>query len=306
MNILSISHYDMDGFGCQFSIYEKFKNHNTRFENCGYESIKKTLNSFDFNNFDVVFITDLNFNGSDLKLLYEKMQTSKSKVVYIDHHLYEDEDIAIFEKLKGDNFKYKIDTNHSASMLTYKLLKIDNPKLFNLIKIIDIFDIWQTDKKEFLFSKYLNEWFWFNSDVFFSKMINADYDFTKYLDEIKKMKIEIDSYYKNNLNKDFFYDDEYDIFLSGKYIYTSFIQDYFKNVKLAIIVNSKDGKTGRISIRDNIEARNDIEKYCKENNIEFGGHGTAYGMTINSSKKTIKEVTDDLIQIGRDILDAPF
>jgi oligoribonuclease NrnB/cAMP/cGMP phosphodiesterase (DHH superfamily) len=62
MKILSISHYDMDGFGCQLCINEKFKNHDITFDNCSYGKIEETIWRYNFNDYDLIFITDLNFN----------------------------------------------------------------------------------------------------------------------------------------------------------------------------------------------------------------------------------------------------
>ena len=86
------------------------------------------------------------------------------------------------------------------------------------------------------------------------------------------------------------------------YTFSSFIEDYF-DADIAILVGTSNGESGRISVRDKIGARDSIKKYCEKNNISFGGHETAYGLTMN---KNIKKVTDDLLKIVKDVMDAPF
>jgi len=144
MKILSISHYDLDGFGCQLCIYEKFKNYNIVFDNCGYNKINKTLDKYDFNNFDLVFITDLNFTIKNQELLYDKLLDYKGKCIYIDHHQYDTTEI-----LDKSNCKVIIDDTKSATLKTYEVLKLNNSNLLKLCKVIDIYDMWRTKNKHF-------------------------------------------------------------------------------------------------------------------------------------------------------------
>ena len=285
MNILSISHNDLDGFGCQFCIYEKFKNYNIKYENTGYNSIEETLNRFNFNKFDLVFITDLNFNENQQKLLYNKLQNYKGKCIYIDHHQYTTTDW-----LNKCNAKIIID-DKSATLKTYEILKLDNSNLFKLCELIDIFDTWKKDNPKFKGANLLNDYFWENIDKFRDTIISLDYDIKPLKPELLEMKQKVKEYFTKNLNKIIYYNNK--ILISFEYKYINHIEEIFPDLKFAIIVN-KD--INRISIRDFIGIKENIVRIVEQFGGSCGGHINAYGMVIPNLSTNYQEVVKKLVE----------
>ena len=209
MKILSISHYDLDGFGCQLCIYEKFKNYNIVFDNCGYNKINKTLDKYDFNNFDLVFITDLNFTIKNQELLYDKLLDYKGKCIYIDHHQYDTTEI-----LDKSNCKVIIDDTKSATLKTYEVLKLNNSNLLKLCKVIDIYDMWRTKNKHFQKASLFNDYFWETHKTFREDMIKNNYIINV---NFKELEDKVDDYFKEELNKTIFCGDDMVISFDYKY-----------------------------------------------------------------------------------------
>jgi oligoribonuclease NrnB/cAMP/cGMP phosphodiesterase (DHH superfamily) len=117
MKILSLSHADLDGIGCQLSIHEKFKGSEIKFLNFSYENIQSKIRSVqNFNYYYLVFITDLNFSEKDQEILYEKLvqDSFTNKIVYLDHHEYSD--MTYLDKCKEEfGMKVLVDQTKSAT-----------------------------------------------------------------------------------------------------------------------------------------------------------------------------------------------
>ena len=296
MKILSISHYDLDGFGCQLCINEKFKKHDITYSNCGYSSIEKTLDKFEFNNFDVVFITDLNFNQQQQTKLYEKAKDYQGKLIYIDHHQYL-EGTEYLDKLADLGNKVIIDTTKSATLKTYEVLKLDNPNLKKLCELIDIYDMWRTENPKFKGANLFNTWFWENVNEFMFKMKQLDYDISKLKEEIKQQKNKVDNYYKENFNKIIFYKDP--IYISFEYKYIGHIEEKFPGTKFAIILNIPDN---RISIRDHLGIKDKMIEIAEKYNGTCGGHVEAYGMVIPDLKNKYQSVLKEIVEVAKNSL----
>jgi len=294
MNILSISHFDLDGFGCQLSIYEKFKN-NISYANTSYGNIEKTLNDYNFENFNIIFITDLNFNENEQKLLYEKLKNYEGKFVYIDHHQYDTK--KYLEKINQlKNCKIIIDDTKSATLKTFESLKINNNNLKRLCKIIDIYDMWRIENKYFTFSNYFNTWFWENYEKFSYILKNNNYDLSKIKNEINNLKEKVKNNINNNINKKIFQFN--DILITYNFEYNNHLQEFF-NYNLGIFVFLDDNK---ISIRENLNLKEKYQQLAKKYNGECGGHKEAYGMIIPNLKNKYKDLIKDLIKIKEEII----
>jgi oligoribonuclease NrnB/cAMP/cGMP phosphodiesterase (DHH superfamily) len=287
MKILSISHYDLDGFGCQLCIYEKFKKHNIDYDNCGYGKIEKTLEKYDFNNYDLVFITDLNFNKNQQKLLYNKLQNYNGKCIYIDHHQYE-----TTEWLEKSNLKLIIDTSKSATLKTFEILKLENKNLKKLCEIIDIYDMWRTDNPKFKLANYFNSWFWENNQKFRPLMKNINYDISQIKNELKKVKQNVEKFFKENINKKIFYNKN--VLISFDYGYSNHIYEFFPDTKFAVFVNLNQN---RISIKDNLSLKEKVKKIAEKYNGECGGHIEAYGMVIPDLQNKYQNILKDLTNL---------
>jgi len=284
MKILSISHYDLDGFGCQLSILEKFKNHQVTLDNCGYGKIIDTIKKYDFNDYDLVFITDLNFNEEQQKFLKEKVKNYNGKFVYIDHHLYDTKKYLDFDKII-------IDTTKSASLKTFEILKIENEKLKKLIEIIDIYDLWKVDNPKFKFANYFNTYFWKYSDTFIYRMQKINYDISLLKDELKQIYKEVKNYFKNNKLIFQFKN----VLVTYSFDYVNHLEEYYPTCNFFIMVNLD---SNRISFKDKIGIRNKIQNVIEKYNGEFGGHEFAYGCVIPNLSSKYKEIVKKLISVS--------
>ena len=310
MKIYNLSHYDLDGFGCQLCIHEKFKN-NIIFNNCSYSNIKNEINKISFDDYDLIFVTDLNFNESEQKLLYEKLKTYKGKFIYIDHHIYETTEY--LDKIKNElNHKIIIDISKSASMKTYEILKLNNENLFNLIKIIDIYDVLREDNPKFKLANYINDYFWEISDEFREKMIKQNYKFSNEdKEKIKSYKNYVKEYIKDNIKKGIIINTP-KLVISFDYKYSNHYDEFFD--KSVLICNIKNKK---FSIRlknefDSEKMREYIVEIVKEvfNPYTFGGHSSALGFEVkelnNNKLKLILSVLSNFFNKGITLEDIPF
>ncbi len=168
-DIISLSHNDADGSGAQMCVNHVYKHtHNITFLNASYTNmveklievddlIKKTLA-------EKVYITDLSMKGNDVELLISIINDHpKTEFILIDHHpVFEDS----FDIINGfDNATYIHDglthnTLASGSLLTYWYLGIEEPSLFRIITLIDVYDVWREDHRLFPAAVLFNDYFW--------------------------------------------------------------------------------------------------------------------------------------------------
>jgi len=286
LKILSVSHFDLDGFGCQLCINEKFKKHEIIYANCGYSKIEKTLD-YNFNDFNLIFITDLNFNINQQKFLYEKLKDYKGKCIYVDHHQYDEG----YEILKKANCKVIIDDSKSATLLTYETLKLNNPKLRKICELIDVFDMWRVKDKRFKAASYFNSWFWENVEIFRPKLKMNNYDLSFIKEELKQLHQKIKKYFEENKNL-YFFDENTKILIAFSYEYMNHLEEFFPDFKFAIITNREAG----LSIRDYYNLKKEMQKIAKKYNGDCGGHIEAYGMSIPNLKDNYKNIIKDIVE----------
>ena len=283
--ILSISHYDLDGFGCQLSIKEKFKDSNITFSNCGYNGVENVLEKYNFNDYDIVFITDLNFTKEQQLILYNKLKGYKGKCIYIDHHQYEFNDYLI--KAKELGLKLIIDESKSATLKTYEVLKLNNQNLKNLCDLIDVYDMWRVENPKFKASNYFNTWFWNHPESFRTRMQANNYSLNSIKDELKELTIKVKKFFKNS---NLFYHSD-GILIAYTYDYCNHIEEFYP-FKFAIITNTQT----RISIRDSLNLKNEMIKIAEKYNGTCGGHENAYGMSIPNLQKHYKDIIKDIVK----------
>jgi len=304
--ILNFSHADLDGFGCQLSINEKFnpigkpKTAEINFKNMGYGKIPEMLDKIeDLNYYDAFIITDLNFIEEHQEKLYEtlKKHNFKGKFIYIDHHLYND--TTFLEKIKNEfNASIFIDIEKSASLKTFELFikEIDTEprkNLQKLIEMIDIYDLWQKDNPKFKIANLLNDLFWdaFNFD-FTEKMISQNYKLTDSQKNLMKGYIKkVENTFKEFQEKGIILN-KGKFLISFDYKYSNHYSEFF-NYEIGITV---DINTKNVSIRiDNENKRDKIFKIIEKHNGKPGGHGVAFGAVFND-KKDISSFLDEIVR----------
>jgi len=301
MKIYNLSHYDLDGFGCQLCVYEKFKNHNINFKNCGYKNIIYELNKISFNEYDLIIITDLNFDLNAQKHLYEKLKNFKGKFIYIDHHLYENKEY--LDKIKNElNHKIIIDTSKSATLKTYEILKLDNNNLKNLCEIIDIYDVWREENPKFKLANLVNDYFWSISEDFREKMISQNYKFSQEdKEKIKYFKEYSKKYIENNLKNGIIIESP-NLIISFDFKYTNHFKEYFNNPNI-LICNLKNNKFSLRLKEEDSNKRDIIIDWIKKNFYPetIGGHQLAIGFEfIKLEKNSLKIMLEGLVNILND------
>jgi len=304
--ILNFSHADLDGYGCQLVINEKFnpigkyKTAELNFKNMGYNKIPEMLDKIeDLTYYDAFIITDLNFIKEHQKKLYDtlKKHNFKGKIIYIDHHLYDDK--TYLEKIQNEfSAKIFIDDTKSATLKTFELFikdidSVPRQNLKKLVELIDIYDIWQKDNPKFKIANMLNDLFWeeFNYD-FAEKMIKQNYKLNDNQKNLMKS-------YAGKIEKTFKELQEKGIIINkGKFLisfdfkYANHYSEFF-DYEISVNVNIQ---SMTISVRvNNEDKRETIFNLIEKHNGNPGGHGVAFGAVFNT-KKDISSFLDELVK----------
>ena len=240
--ILSLSHNDLDAFGCQLCILETFnKKTKIEFYNTNYkdfdEKVFDILDRIEHNreHISALIISDISF-AEKKNLLLNIQSTVKRfniKTFFIDHHEYP-------ENFWNDiDLKVIWDINKSASLLTYETLKCSNPKLKTIIDLIDVYDLWKEDQKYFKLAQNLNTYFWEegrlnNTFKFFENGFEIPKNFLKVCNE---EQIKAKEFYEKALEKNLIFSPRKDISFSftGNYL-NYIIEEEFKKHKSFISV----------------------------------------------------------------------
>lgn len=165
-DIIIFTHNDLDAMGCLLVLNETFKDEyndkhvfHTNYQNIP-EIVKNIINQCEVKKPKLVVITDVSFSTSveDLDQLYNYCTNRDIRMLYMDHHLYPDNFFANYPEMKT-----VWDKSRCASKICYDtLLKAEEHiELGKLIRIIDIYDIWQDQNKLFDFSQRFNDYFWY-------------------------------------------------------------------------------------------------------------------------------------------------
>ena len=173
MSILSLSHSDLDGIGCQIVLRAQFGE--IRRMNISYGKIDEYLNIIDDycyrENPTKVFVTDLSFKYHHLELMSSIAEKYPNiKFYFIDHHPFEEK----FRHLVLPNFTIVITDKASATKLTYLTIKsnygLNNKELETFVNYVNAYDIWLDDTPEFKVGFVYNELFWsYKINYFWSK-----------------------------------------------------------------------------------------------------------------------------------------
>jgi len=139
--ILSVSHNDLDGVGCQILLGSVFRN--IEYRNCSYYNIDKELMNINGDDYDYVFVTDISPKIDEVMDAYDNL-------ILIDHHQSAEN---VPEKNRFVNKKYSATflTNH---FLTKMYGKERFTKFSKLVKLINDYDMWTLKYKG---SKALND-----------------------------------------------------------------------------------------------------------------------------------------------------
>jgi len=335
MAVFNLSHYDLDGVGCNIVIYNYFKIFNTEFrkDNCSYSKLTEKLFEIDdliSRDYSIkqVFITDLSFEEEQFQILSNISNKHKNvKFFLIDHHPPKSD----YKKFNSDNLKIIISNKASGTKLSYLFLKSKikneiktkikdknnslyienfNNLLFNsqamsdFVDIVNSYDLWLKESDNFQKGLELNELFWnYGLDVFFKKfrdnleLSNND----KVI--ISKTNDEIDNHFKKIENNNL-------IFKNNKVllVFSDKFNNYITlryNAKIYFIVDIS--QPGKFSVRlrdipnpEKIQSSiiNKIKSLGELTNI--GGHPNAFGFNIKTSEN-VNEAIEDCMKFSEKI-----
>lgn len=231
--LIVFTHNDLDALGCMLNIEYKFPNVEKKYFHTNYSNIKERVQEIEeymtLNGNKHIFIVDVSF--SDNKESLTKLYNLDKDLVLCDHHLYPDGFWDAFPEMK-----VQWDKTKSATLICNEYFgnKGKNLKLDNLSRVIDVYDIWQTEEPEFDLSQDLNEYFWtYDIAILLKKIIDNDYrlpsDFKEVVKNIKlTYNTAIEDYNKRGLIK-----------RSGD-VSLCFVKDWFNQVMLKEMDNGQN------------------------------------------------------------------
>lgn len=242
--ILVFTHTDADALGCMLSAKKGLPKQNFKYWHTNYQNIPELTDEIvryqAQNNNNYIFIMDISFSNNKKELL--ELCNTGAQILFIDHHLYSSDYFSDLPK----NIKVIHDVNNSATMLAYKyFLKTEQPEKFNkLIDLIDVYDIWQKNRPEFLAAQYFNEYFWKNAsnmslENLMYKIINSDWKLPDdFSDTVKQIAQEIQETKESLEKRKLIYrTKDITIMFTDKY-FNWVIQDEFKDGRqVCIIIN---------------------------------------------------------------------
>jgi len=296
--IFNLSHYDLDGVGCNIVLYQFFKNFVR--DNSSYSNLKEKL--FEMDDYlsrtpyiKYVFVTDLAFEEEQFEILNSIAKRHKNIQFYlIDHHPPK----CNFKQFNDENLKIIISNKASATKLTYLFLKKNykifgiepddyfNQKLKEFVEYVDAYDLWKKETPEFQVGFDYNELFWnYKLDTFFNKFKNNFELSNKDIEKIKEIKSSIKEHFeKLEKNKLIFKDDKVLLIFTDKF------QNYVTlKYKAKIYFIADISRPGKFSVRISDDVKNPekiqkviIDKIKSFGNVDnIGGHFNAFGFNIS-------------------------
>jgi oligoribonuclease NrnB/cAMP/cGMP phosphodiesterase (DHH superfamily) len=246
--IVHFTHNDLDAIGCMINLeyatpgIQKTTFH-TNYQNLN-EKVHDTIQYIYKHPVDLLVISDVAFaqTKNELFELTDVAQSLDIKILYIDHHVYED---GFFDDF---TFKYVHDIDKSATGLMYDYFNKDkgNKVLEKLSTLINNFDIWVEEASSFPISIGLNNWF---TDELKTKsmeqiaqsIVDNDYKLPKnfipyYKDYQAKFKAHLDSLKSRQL---FVNDGFTALIFADEYFNEALYESFHINKNMmAVIVNS--------------------------------------------------------------------
>jgi oligoribonuclease NrnB/cAMP/cGMP phosphodiesterase (DHH superfamily) len=252
--IYSLSHIDLDGYGCQYILKNIFKE-NIYFENSNYgieiqNKLKNILEKIDRKvnkkEKDKIIITDLNLTEEIAKFIDEEVKKRDFlELILIDHHKTGE---LIAEKYDW----YLLNEEYCATYLTYLYFKEEIPEtLKNELKafseLVNITDLWKEKEEKFKIANFLSQQI-FNGFRFprFLNKINHEYKLymiKEIFSEIQKNKnireIESklffinESFLKNKIKDEFLLNEKESLDLKFYYLIYNEIKNFkFEKIKI--------------------------------------------------------------------------
>lgn len=274
--VLSVSHNDLDGVGCQILLGGVFKN--IEYINSSYYSIDKDLFTIDEDDYDVIFVTDISPKTPEVLDRFKNL-------ILIDHHQTAEN---VPEKNRFVNKKYS--ATYLVKHFLEKMYGKDKLKRFTkLVKLINDYDLWILKYKG---STAMNDLYsMYNAEKFRERFRHGDITLRKNeIDYLKSVKEKFDKLY-----------DELEVIEFEDVNACFFVSDIFVN-EFSHKLMTEEGydfvmfntlKNYKISIRSMMEDFN-FGLYLKDLGIG-GGHKKAAGVDL-ASEKEMNDKVDFLVK----------
>jgi len=301
--IFNLSHYDLDGVGCNIVLHNFFKESKTNIirENCSYDKLTEKL--FEMEDYikriygvKYVFITDLSFEENQFKILKEIAKRNKNiKFYLIDHHPPKID----FKVFNTENLKIIISNKASATKLVYLFMKKNfknfgipnepkNDFLEKFVEYVNAYDIWLKDTEEFQVGFAYNELFWYYKlDSFYNKFKDDQRMNAQDIKIVKQIQNDIKEHFeKIENNKLIFKDNKVLLIFTDKF--HNYVTLKYKS-KIYFIADMS--QLGKFSVRLSCDIPNpeEIQKKIIQTIKSFGGvtniggHHCAFGFNIEDN-----------------------
>jgi len=262
--ILSISHYDLDGCGCQIVLANAFDN--VTFINSSFYNIDEKIETLNYDKYDYVIITDIHPENKNLLYLSDK-------IILIDHHPSDMHD--------AKNNLHVIQKGVCATTLTkHYVEKMTGEKLSHLdefVRLVNDYDMWHlTDPR----SKQLNDLMFhkYHAMKFRQQFMDGRVEFT---DLEKEYLVDYDKQFEETYeNLDVFDFDSINACIVSSFHFVNEISHRLLTEEKYNMVVVRNPKTERASVRISLEGL-DIGAVLEELGYG-GGHAEAAGMFCES------------------------
>lgn len=299
-NIISLTHNDLDGVGCQVVIRWQYRD--VFFKSISYNIIIDTLKELEqLLEYDRskthIFISDISFKMNELELLKQICNNNPSvKFIMSDHHLRDKEILSIYKSMPLNFIDLYSTERCSASTLFY-YFNINNLKIKNLIDTINSYDMWLSNNNNFLDSLVLNEIY--ESMTHNDFLSNISY-YGQFQDVItrkfEKTKKKIQSFKDSIIdNSSIYYNNNVCVAYLDKY---KSILQYYIDKPIIIIISSNFNFSIRLSNKltdaEIIQYREIFFDYFKLNGYDYYyAHKQVFG--FNSTINRVYEDIDSFI-----------
>lgn len=161
--IYSLSHIDLDGYGCQYILKKIYKN-GIKFENSNYgeeilrkfrKILKKIDNSKNPNETNKIIITDLNLTDEMAEEIHNEIEKRENcSLLLLDHHITGEAVAAKYEW-------YLLNSEYCATYLTYLYFKEEIPSnmrtdLEQFAELVNVTDLWIESDPRINISNFLS------------------------------------------------------------------------------------------------------------------------------------------------------
>ena len=275
-NILSISHNDLDGVGCQILLGGIFKN--IKYINVSYNTIDKELMNLEPDDFDYVFVTDISPKIQEVMDKFDNL-------ILIDHHQ---------TAVNTPEKKRYVNKNYCATYLVNhfltKMYGGDKVARFSkFVKLVNDYDMWIHKYKG---SKALNNLYsLYNADKFRDRFRHGKLSLTKTEKEyLQGLQDKFDKLYDELIVEEF---DHVNACWFESDIFVNEIADKLMHDEGYQFVMFNSLKNYKVSIRSIMDDFN-FGLYLKDKDIG-GGHKKSAGINA-STEDEMTEIVDSLIE----------